>query len=120
MSINDELTATQPLEGPVNVSSVNGTDLIEVPGLRENTRYSATVSAHNNFSFSIENPLTSDPVMFGEWSLLVRGCGPTGNGESTILKALPKPWKHGVSPHLHSVSVPYSDVWSPVCDGISV
>ena len=36
-------------------STDSDTVTLHIPGLRENTNYSATVSAHNHFSFSIDS-----------------------------------------------------------------
>ena len=58
---------------PVEVSSVNGSEVIEVAGLRENRRYSAVLSASNHFQFSIDNPVRSEEISFGGWS--TSGCG---------------------------------------------
>ena len=69
--VDDELTEAEIV--PVTVTSVNGSDIIEVAGLRESTRYSAVLSSSNHFQFSIDDPVRSEEISFGEWS--TSGCG---------------------------------------------
>ena len=52
-------------------STDSDTVTLYIPGLRENTNYSATVSAHNHFQFSIDSPVQADLSSFDESSLLV-------------------------------------------------
>ena len=71
--MDDELTDVD--SAPIMVTSVNGSDIIEVAGLRENARYSVVLSASNHFQFSIDSPVRSEEISFGGWSH--RGCGLT-------------------------------------------
>ena len=65
MTLYDELAHTE-MEVPA-VASDGGTETIEIAGVKENTRYSATLSAYNHFQFSMDNPVQADSVSFGEW-----------------------------------------------------
>ena len=58
--------------GPEEVIAVQVTGsesemVAEATGLKENSRYSATLSASNHFQFSIDDPVTTE-VSFGGWS----------------------------------------------------
>ena len=66
VTLYDELADTEMEVSPV-ASSDGGTVTIVIARLRENTRYSATLSAYNHFQFSMNNPVQADPVSFGEW-----------------------------------------------------
>ena len=66
VTLYDEV-ANIEMEVSALASSDGGTETIEIAGLRENTRYSATLSAYNHFQFSTNNPVQADPVSFGEW-----------------------------------------------------
>ena len=54
------------IETAVSLPGSTDSDTLLIPGLRENTNYSATVSAHNHFQFSIDSPVQSHLVSFGE------------------------------------------------------
>ena len=59
-------------------STDSDTVTLLIPGLRENTNYSATVSAHNHFQFSIDSPVQADRSSFGESSHAASGRGVVG------------------------------------------
>ena len=61
--MDDELTDVE--SAPITVTSVNGSDIIEVAGLRENARYSSVLSTSNHFQFSIDDPVRSEEISFG-------------------------------------------------------
>ena len=52
---------------PVQVTGSESEMVAEATGLKENSRYSATLSANNHFQFSIDDPVTTE-VSFGGWS----------------------------------------------------
>ena len=69
--LNYSVTLSQD-EGlqPLQTNPVPGSEMVlmaEVTGLRENMVFSASLSATNNFQFSIDNPQTSN-FSFGGWS----------------------------------------------------
>ena len=72
MTLYDELAHTE-MEVPAMASSDDGIETIEIAGVKENTRYSATLSAYNHFQFSMDNPVQADSVSFGEWVELQQG-----------------------------------------------
>ena len=49
----------------ISTSDNNDDVIITIPGLREYIRYSSIISVYNNFSFSINNPIESNPTIFG-------------------------------------------------------
>ena len=89
VTLYDEVAGTG-MEVSALASSEGGRETIEVAGVRENTRYSATLSAYNHFQFSMDNPVQADPVSFGEWVGLQHGM-----------------YNDSLPPHSH--------VWNPVC-----
>ena len=78
-SLNYSLTSSQAELSELNIvktalaSSLMAIEVIEVAGLRENRRYSAVLSASNQFQFSIDNPVRSEEISFGGWG--TSGCG---------------------------------------------
>ena len=90
VTLYDEL-ADNETEVSVMASSDGSTETIVIGGVRENTRYSATLSAYNQFQFSMDNPVQADSVSFGEWVEL----------------------QHGLCNEF--LPLPHSHVWSPVC-----
>ena len=65
MTLVDEIAG---IETAVSLPGSTDSDTVtlHIPGLRENTNYSATVSAHNHFQFSIDSPVQADLISFGE------------------------------------------------------
>ena len=72
VSLHDELASTDLQLSP-SVTTVDDSVDIEVTGLRENTRYTATLSAYNHFIFSSDSPIQSEIISFGEPSHLLVG-----------------------------------------------
>ena len=72
MSLRDELASTDLQLSP-SATTVDDSVAIEVTGLRENTRYTATLSAFNHFIFSSNSPVQSEITSFGEPSHLLVG-----------------------------------------------
>ena len=88
VTLYDELAGT---EMEVLASSDGNTETSVIAGVRENTRYSASLSAYNQFQFSMDNPVQANNVSFGEWVELLHGL------------------------YTEFLPLPHSHVWSPVC-----
>ena len=67
LSLSDELCGNTTMF-QVLAMSVNGYEVIEVGGLRENTRYSAVLTTSNHFQFSILSPVRSEVSFGGSWT----------------------------------------------------
>jgi hypothetical protein len=64
VSLREGVGETQVVGVPPQASSGSGQESLQVPGLRENSRYSALLSASNSFQFSTESPVRADEVTF--------------------------------------------------------